>query len=805
MPRTKAFAYGVGLCAVGAFTLATESVARGDSAADPDAEVQSVQFSERSWTEAKGQNDLDVRFGEELRRLDLLMDTIEELRFQLDRTQFDVEALSLALQPGGALAYVEYVTNQVYFEQYPGLLRGATGALMSRAGNALDQAVLLATLMSAVGYDVRIARTRLTASQAEQVLKQTRVERSPYAPPADREVTREILEELADLVGRSYELIDVIMDPGRSDPLQSPADTAIQASTREHAIRILDLLDEHGVLLGDPEFLARLRDEAKDYFWVEYRRTQVNPWRQAHPVFLEPPEWLTSLEAVEILDREVPDQLQHRFRFAVYAEQKWGNDQRTHTLMTPWEVPAANLAGRPQVFQLTPDSIPDAGSEEPFDWNQLADEMLFMFPRFGESVAPGGLAMDIRGNVADPEAAANPMAGVFATGARRIGEAAGALDSLGQVRTSDAEADAFVALNGVYLEYTLIAPGGAETVFRRDLLGPDVDPLFLLAELLRETTFMVLTGSLPDAFIIDVHLERILGLRETFRTMLRLAANEGPFSVPAAELAIDTRWLGHFMFSRLSDAKNGWSHQHTYRSAPGLVIYDTDVLDLSRGWQRIDIAANPRRPTVTGQPDELANIETVLRFGVWESHIEGVVIGAGGLGQAGAIGRIATALAAGETITVIHPFDIASSLSLDLPPSTLKAIGRDLDSGYAVIVPAASSDNGAGWWRIHPSSGNTLAMIDDGRGGQVKEYMTLKEGKALMKLLKTIQFSQRCLDGSLQNIVDAIAGFISIMFGDVGTYLRSVYGDDLEEAAQRMNACERTIFRMLVATVNRLP
>ncbi|MCC5868143.1 MAG: hypothetical protein JJU27_06490 [Gammaproteobacteria bacterium] len=805
MLRMNGIAHDVLIWGIGIVALAGVDVVHGDSGRQATVDDSPVAFSGTQTSAMAGQSDQGVRLEEELRRLDLLMDAFEELRFQLDRTQFDVEALSLALQPGGAIAYLDYVTNQVYFEQYPGLLRGAAGALMSRAGNALDQAVLLATLMSDGGYDVRIVRTELTGAQAQQLIEQMLVERSPHAPPAETDVTLEILEEIAELVGRSPELIDAAMLPIGGDPTESLMDTAVYESTLAQTAMILELLAAHDVPLGDPDYLSRIRNEAKDYFWVEYRRTQANPWRQAHPVFRDPPDWLATLESLEILDREVPEPLQYRIRFVVYAQQKWGHDERTHMLMAPWEVPVANLAGRPQVFQLTPDSVPDEQSEQHVDWDQLSDDMRFMFPRFGEFLAPGAVALDIRGNVADPEAAASPMAGVFATGAQRVGEAAGALDALGQTQAGDATPEAFVDLIGVYAEYSLIAPGGQEISIRRDLLDPETDAQSRLASLLREQTFMVFTGGLPDAFIINAYLDRILALRETFRTMIRLGAGEGPFSVPAAELSTDTRWLGHLILSRLSDAENGRSAPRTYRNAPGLVIYETDTIDLSTDWQRIDIATNPRRPLDVSQSAEPAGVELLVRSGVWESHAEGIVIGADALGQAGTIGRISAALAAGEQLEVIHPFDVSSLRSLRMESHALEAIRQDLESGYAVIVPRAFAETGAGWWRIDPMRGNTLAMIADGRGGQVKEYMTVKEGKGMLKLLKTIRFSQHCFDGTLQNVADAMFGFITVMYGDVGTYLRSVYGDDLDAASERMNACERTIVRMLISASNRLP
>src|SRR5215217_1454331 len=87
-------------------------------------------------------------------RLDQLMVAVDELRPQIDRAQFDVEALSLQLG-FEADDIVAFVRGEIAFEQYPGLLRGAHGTLIGRAGNALDQAVLLTTLLTYAGYETR--------------------------------------------------------------------------------------------------------------------------------------------------------------------------------------------------------------------------------------------------------------------------------------------------------------------------------------------------------------------------------------------------------------------------------------------------------------------------------------------------------------------------------------------------------------------------------------------------------------------------------------------------------------------------
>src|SRR5690606_25855650 len=75
----------------------------------------------------------------------------------LDPSGFDVDALALELafeEPDDIAAWVD---DNGRYEAYDGVLRGPTGTLVAGAGNALDQAVLLARLLGDAGFDARVA------------------------------------------------------------------------------------------------------------------------------------------------------------------------------------------------------------------------------------------------------------------------------------------------------------------------------------------------------------------------------------------------------------------------------------------------------------------------------------------------------------------------------------------------------------------------------------------------------------------------------------------------------------------------
>lgn len=100
-----------------------------------------------------------------------IIEDIERLRTVIDRSYFETEAV-LNQSDFESEIIIDFVRDRICFEQYPGLLRGSKGTLMSRAGNALDQSFLLASLLRDAGYDARIVRGELDSHSATILLSQ---------------------------------------------------------------------------------------------------------------------------------------------------------------------------------------------------------------------------------------------------------------------------------------------------------------------------------------------------------------------------------------------------------------------------------------------------------------------------------------------------------------------------------------------------------------------------------------------------------------------------------------------------------
>jgi len=102
-------------------------------------------------------------------------------RYRAVDFQPELKAVELG---GGIEPAFNYVRDQIAFEAYPGVFRGATGAYASRAANAADRSLLLAELLKAKGIATRFALGRLSDENANILFKRIFEARPPAASQA---------------------------------------------------------------------------------------------------------------------------------------------------------------------------------------------------------------------------------------------------------------------------------------------------------------------------------------------------------------------------------------------------------------------------------------------------------------------------------------------------------------------------------------------------------------------------------------------------------------------------------------------
>lgn len=664
-------------------------------------------------------------------RLDQLMTIIAEIRSTLDRSQFEIPALldTLDYDPD---RIIDFVKSEISFEPYQGTLRGGQGALISRAGNSVDQSLLLASLLRDAGYDARIARGRLNESQARLLIQQLRTPAPARPPVGDVEQMTAAVRKLEN-VGISIdastrELIDALTTP--PDPSSSPS---FPEYTAAHQVlrKAMDKADFELRAPGESSLLA----ESADYFWVQIRAGASRDWDDVHPAFGNAPGPDVAFQ--EIFGDQIPSELQHTFSFQVFIERYVNGRLEVVPLTSEWERPTANLGAVPLVFANVPNPL--LGARTPFVGLAGAlGETQWFAPTFGESLAPGAEYFDLSGTLIPPMAATNAAAGVFKTTGGLFGDAMSAIGGGSQP-----------TLTAQWLEFTLASPDGLQRKYRRmtfDLIGEDVrrapdripelrpQPGQHLASLLQRHTFMLTTGETARGLAIDYGLSRLLESRPLLATMLDMSAGGDVSQARLAEQfnKVPNYWSGHLaLFTLLDQAGRLEKGHRVYRDSPALVIHREGLVRDDRYIRSIDIVQNPWRAFDIRPELPRPSPQAVVSAGVWETLHEGRA-----LGDAGTRSSTTLVLQQAEReridLVFLMPGDSVPVASVN--PESRRAIEEDLDRGFAVLMPEREPSTGAGWWRINPVSGETVGQILDGRGSYTEYVQGLALGISICLL-----------------------------------------------------------------------
>ena len=124
----------------------------------------------------------------------------------------------------------EFVRDQIAYESYEGCLRGPRGTLLAMAGNSIDRAALLASLLKAAGQRVRFARGKLPDNIAAELLAAVRAERPRPGPGKSDAETDSSLQTFTNsfrtMVERDYKLI---MEQLKTLPIK-PAEASLTHS-----------------------------------------------------------------------------------------------------------------------------------------------------------------------------------------------------------------------------------------------------------------------------------------------------------------------------------------------------------------------------------------------------------------------------------------------------------------------------------------------------------------------------------------------------------------------------------------------
>jgi hypothetical protein len=643
-------------------------------------------------------------------RLTRSFNAIEAANRDLPRDHFDPQAVleTIGREPQQLFAFVK---NQTRYVPYDGRLRGATGVLMDRMGNSLDRGILMATLLQAAGFEVRLAHGTITPEQAATLIAAPATADAPEAADEASEIKR-----YADKFGLNADSISKRLKAARVDA-DRMAEDAMARVTQQTPIL--------AGAVGKIEPASTAASTA--YWWAEAK--DGDAWTAYDPAADAPGKALAAASETLALDK-LPAEQNHRLAIRVTVEQ-WDGGKLNEKKVLDETVASADVVGtpiqlvhNPLKWQAKLDLIESADIAAVLK-EKLTGQTEWM-PVLWVGKKPTAKASFRTDGTINEKPQMDPAASLG-------GAAGGAFGGLGGVTTGDAPKGEPTALTAEWIDYTIHTPGRPDRTIRRqvfDLIGPaaraagvsqkpggedDARRLAIGMSLSGSTDIFVQANWLAPEFVQQQLLAETLKNKDAFLTVAREAGPKGPVGQDAVSLNATS---GSDLPS-LAMARYDWSKQKrdVYLDSINVLTYHSMMKPSDKdgivGCEGYDIVANDVavRPGIEAGQARLAQ-------GVLDTAAEALIIG-----RCGKVHNTSelTAVSPNDWQLVRSPDALASAAS-QLPADVQKRIAQDLAAGYAVLLPkAVPADHSPAWWRIDPMTGNALGFGENGWGAAMTE------------------------------------------------------------------------------------
>ena len=581
--------------------------------------------------------------------------------FSLSHVEARYFAAALGKDPANIFAFVR---DHIAFEPYRGCLRGPRGTLMAMAGNAVDRAALLGSLLSSAGQRVRFAHGHLEEPIARNLVASMWAERSSAAIAAEAPSG----EVKADL-GRFLEGIR--------------RDASILATT----------LDKAELPPPRPTGVTRtdLVKETQDHYWVEWY--QDGRWTALDPSFATSALGQRYAPSAETFD-ELPDSLFHHVTLRVRVEEYQGDVPASRQLLD-YSARAADLSGvdlylthlrvqGDQGIQLRP--VLTVGQD------QVIGLLYSVAMPSTPAQASGALADALAG---DAEPATQPIASALYVDLDLVAPDGGKttvvreiFDRVGKQRR----------LAGIKLTANDLAGAPEGPTRPEELLKAVYD-------------FFVTTGAVRDD-----HLRNVSSLSAT-------PSGERP-TIGAALRMVSLAYavISDGLTDRIADSTG--RVLRTYPEEPRIYVAELSEwkgrprlsLDLRRDQPRVAVSGFDKRRQFVGE----------VLHGVIAGAVEREVVGYFATGGTPAAAQWAPSMSTSLVFERAQAAKIqsvllsgnSSALSGDVPAEARARIDESLAAGRVVVAPARSVElDGAqrlAWWSVDPSSGATTPVTDEG-------------------------------------------------------------------------------------------
>ena len=601
-----------------------------------------------------------------------------------DPTRIDVEAKQTALGSNSTKLF-EFVRDNIRYDAYQGVLRGARGTLVAQAGNSPDQALLLKALLESAGYEVRLARGTLDAEPAAQLIATMfLLAPSPEAPGDPDPESPVVLESLKSEITAQYRMI-----------MDTLSDGAFELPARP--------------LHSDQELI----EQTRDHYWVQFRDEEQ--WVDLDPSMTGAETGKAYAPLAETL-AELPDDLYHRFVLKVVLEEKKDGQFRTRELLN-FEARAADLSADTLTLMHRNDN-----------WTGPSSSL---------SQFAGGLG-DAFNILAGAPENAKPV--LFTADDYKLGEL---FDIEPPVRKPPGPFDfggvAPVTAIAEWIELEFHSPDGSVDKSRRvifDRIGfakrssgshqYTEDALGNQHPTRATFSLSFYTGPLANAEVVS----------------------EADKAIDTETVAADKEYLAQEMARSLMGLSHSVSilsdrlvHPLSFDEGSAVFSYNSPRLIISTlraGQGRVQLSLDLRRADYRARASSEALSNRAFQMQVLRGVVDGVV-------EAKVVDLLRSAEEPDSRITdlnysTVHVFRqsgqqdiqpvLLANAATDSPPAfAAEANARilvDIGAGALVIAPSRSvtvaGNERTAWWRIDPASGTTIAVTEDGLHQGIHEY-----------------------------------------------------------------------------------
>ncbi len=603
--------------------------------------------------------------------------SIDQLAAAIPPESISTGALAAALNRDPA-KIIEFVKNNIRYEHYDGVLRGAFGTLIGRAGNSWDQCLLIQELLKQSNISSQLIVGRVTDDLDSRLIQRAL---------ADRLVIKTLPPPLAGLMPTVDSQYDFLMSavPGLA--------AAFKRAPNQPRI-------------------------VKTYCWL---KATINGRAQEIDPILGTPPVVSDTRSLS----QVTDQDRYRIDLQIVLKKR-SQGRIAQTTLLDFAFATDSLRAKPVLLALQP-ADPNfvqkvAATTDPF---QVLNGIESFVPIVTlNDQTRSGTAFDLSGDTV--AAGAGPLQGMSSLGNGLGGMLGGGrIGSLGASRAQPTPRENNFA--GVDLTYSIIPPNGSSAHFSRSLVDasaiqPDASKWKNVLAILQDRQILISTFAISPEYVAHLLVEFYRQQRDAMEAMAQGTQ---------ASFPLDKISPSPFQLIALSQAQDlaaaALSNQQNIllRGEPGVLVFKntytvSDEQIIHR--QGIDIV-NTGFDSMT--PDPTSKVLRA-RMGIFSSVLETLALGIHDPQSVFSLAKLAQQQSI-PTLALTSPEDPALA-KMSVSDAQRDAMVEQLKAGVDIVTfarpLAVGSGPRLGWWRIDPETGDMLAILEN-REGSAEEQSVL--------------------------------------------------------------------------------